>query len=1019
MRGPAFSIPDRFYHATMMKRLLSTLVFIALFIPATAFAQTGTISGTVTDSETGEPVPTANVALMEINQGAATDLDGNYEIENVPVGTYSFRVTFVGYQTYTTEVTIEEGETITHDVELQPGAVGLDEVVVTGYGQQQTAGELTGSISNVTSDDIQDVPAQNTESLLQGRAAGVTVSSTSGNPGGAFEVDIRGEGSINAGNNPLYIVDGVQISNDQNRYISSRSPLNAINPSDIESIQVLKDAAAASIYGAQAANGVVLIETKSGQQGPVEVSLQFEGGVRFQSNRIDMTNRDEWMTLQYEAFGEDLVRSAIFPAFGYDSDTPVNEMRDFDWQDWLFEPGPHRSAGFTANGGDEETQFYLSGSWQNTGGAMVAEASNFTQYSIRTNINQRFTDDLDLGIRLNLSNEKQNGVCQDGYYINCPFYQGIGEEPPISYPYNDDGSYNPDTEQSPTYNPAVTLYEETRELNTTQFVGKLAPTYQITPWLSAQGSFGLDWQINKEYDYGTPTVAPSEGGELQQGTASITNMTLNTTLNANQTFAGVHDLSAMVGTEYIRHYEDDKGQGVIGFNNDLLRVANAASQNWFVPSGFNQEYRQLSYFGRLNYTFDGRYIVTATTRFDASSKFGADRRWGFFPSGSVGWRISEESFFNVDAVNDLKMRVSYGVTGNSDIGEYGARGLYSIGSSYDAQPGIRPSQLANRQLTWEENQEINVGLDWGMWDGRFSGGLNVYRSNSNNLLLNRPLPNSSGYGSITENIGKVRNEGIELDFNTVNVQTQSFRWSTRFNISVTRNEVLELTPGVEQLGSGNVPVAVGHSIETWHVPEWAGVNPADGSPMFYDEDGNLTYRWDDADRKWIDGAEEDVVGGIGTRLNYKGLSLDVFFDYSYGAMLNPNAERSYTDPFGEGILGMIYDRRWTEPGELAQYPKMVPNGNYNNLNADSPDGVNTLWLQKGNFIRLKNISLSYNVPQSLAERVGLSGGRLYVTGLNLWFATPMLGHDPESSGVGETASYPTEQQVNVGLELDL
>lgn len=1003
----------------MIKRILATFAFFGLLVPATTFAQTGTVSGTVTEAETGQTLPGATVQVVDGDVGAATDSEGQYRLTNVAAGQQTIRVTFVGYNPVTRTVNVPEGGTVRANFQLESGSVGLDEVVVTGYGTEQTEGELTGSISNVSSDEIQDVPAQNTESLLQGRAAGVTVSSTSGNPGGGFEVEIRGEGSINAGGSPLYIVDGVQISDDQNRYISSRSPLNAINPNDIESIQVLKDAAAASIYGAQAANGVVLIETKSGQQGPVQVSLQFEGGVRFQSNRIDMTNRDEWMTLQNEAFGEGEVRNSIFPAFGYDQDTPVSEMRDFDWQDWLFEPGPHRSVGFTANGGDEETQFYLSGSWQKTGGAMVAEASNYTQYSIRTNVDQRLTENLDLGIKLNLSNEKQNGVCQDGYFINCPFYQSIGEEPPISYPYNDDGTYNPDTEQSPTYNPAVTLYEETRRITTTQFVGSLAPTYQITPWLSAQGSFGLDWQTNKEYDYGTPTVAPAEGGELSQGAADITNMTLNMTLQADQTFGGVHDVSGMVGTEYRRHFEEDVGQGVIGFNNSLLRVANAASQNWFVPSGFTQQFRQLSYFGRLNYTFDSRYIVRASSRLDGSSKFGADRRWGFFPSASVAWRISEESFFNVDAIDNLKMRVSYGTTGNSEIGEYAARTLYSIGSSYDSQPGIRPNQLANRQLTWEENQEINIGLDWGMWGGRFSGNLNVYRSNSNNLLLNRPLPNSSGYGSITENIGKVQNEGIELDINTVNIQTESFRWSTRFNISVTRNEVLELTPGVEQLGSGNVPVAVGHSLETWHVPEWAGVNPADGSPMFYDEDGNLTYRWDDADRKWIDGAEEDVVGGIGTRMNYKGLSLDVFFDYSYGAMLNPNAERSYTDPFGEGILGMIYDRRWTEPGQLAQYPKMVPDGNYNHLNADSPDGVNTLWLQKGNFIRLKSISLSYNVPERLAERVGLSGGRIYVSGLNLWFATPMLGHDPESSGVGETASYPTEQQVNVGLELDL
>lgn len=459
--------------------------------------------------------------------------------------------------------------------------------------------------------------------------------------------------------------------------------------------------------------------------------------------------------------------------------------------------------------------------------------------------------------------------------------------------------------------------------------------------------------------------------------------------------------------------------GVQGFNNDFLRVANGAGESAFVPGGFNQEFRQLSYFGRLNYTYDGRYIATLTGRYDGSSKFGADRRWGFFPSGSLGWRISEESFFAVDAVDDLKLRVSYGVTGNSQIGEYAARGLYSIGGSYDGQPGIRPDQLANRQLTWEENREINVGLDWGMWSGRFSGSLNLYRSNSEQLLLDRPLPNSSGYGSITENIGEVRNEGIEFDFNTVNIQTDAFRWSTRFNISVTQNEVIDLTPGVERLGSGTLPIAVGHALEAWWVPRWAGVNPADGRPMFYDGDGNLAYRTDDADRKFVDGAEEDVVGGFGTRLGYKGLSVDVFFDYSFGSKALPNSSRTYTDPFGENIHRWVYEDRWTEPGQLAQYPKMAPFGAYSLLGTDDPDGINTRWLYKANYVRLKNISVSYSVPQRLAEQIGLSGGRIYVSGLNLWFTSPFLGMEPEVSGAFQEGDYPVEQQINVGLEIDL
>ncbi|MFO8098683.1 MAG: SusC/RagA family TonB-linked outer membrane protein [Salinibacter sp.] len=912
-------------------------------------------------------------------------------------------------------MTVEADEDVTQNIELESESVDLDEVVVTGYGTEQSAGEVTGSVSNLSQEGIEDVPVQSTEGLLQGRVSGVRVSSTSGNPGSGFSIDVRGQGSINAGSRPLYIVDGVQMSFDANSYVTDRTPLNGISPSDIESIQVLKDAAAAAIYGAQAANGVVLIETKSGQEGQTRVSLNFEGGVRFQSQRWDLMNRDEWLDFQMDAFGEAGTRD-ILEEFGYDRNTDFGDLRDFEWQDWLFEPGSHRKAGFSASGGDENTNYYLSGSWSQTGGALVADAVNYEQYSIRSNITQQFTEDLNVDLKLNLSNQESNGVCQDGFFINCPFYQAIGEEPNISYPYLDDGSYNPDTEQSPIYNPAVTLHEEDRTLTATQFQGNLAPSYQVTPWLTAEASAGLDWQINKENDYGTPTVAPANGGELFRGHNWVTNMTLNGTLNANQTFGDVHDVSGLLGTEYRRRTEDDDGFGVIGFNNSLLRVANAAGEASGVPSGFNDEFRQLSYFARGNYNYDQRYIVTLTTRYDASSRFGSLRRWGFFPSASLGWRISEEDFFNADYVDNLKVRLSYGETGNSQIGDYAARGLYSVSDSYSGQPGIRPSQLANQRLTWEEKRSINFGVDWSLWDSRITGNLNLYRENSDNLLLDRPLAESSGYGSITENIGLVQNQGIEFEIETVNVQTEDFRWSTNFNMSIRQNEVKELTEGTDELEGGFTPVAVGNSIDAFKLPIWAGVNPADGRPMYYDKDYNLTYNPDDADDHFFDGAEEDVTGGIGTRVSYKGLSLNAFFDYSYGKHVYQNALSSYTAAFGENVWGELTNR-WKEPGDVAPYPRSTPFGSFDN--ALDPGSTSNYWLFRVNYLRLKNITLSYNLPSDVADQVGLRGARIYVTGLNLvdWQSTP--GIEPEASGTLEEGDYPTEQQINVGVELNL
>lgn len=1003
----------------MMKRILAIFALLGLLVPVTSFAQTGAVTGTVTDAESGATLPGVNVVLQEINQGAAANVEGVYTIEDVPPGTYTLEATFVGYDAFEAQVTIEPSQRVTQDIELPPETVGLDEVVVTGYGQEQTVGELTGSVSNVDAEEIESVPSQNIGSVLQGRTAGTQISFTSGNPGAGFNFDIRGQGSIDGSNRPLYIVDGIQLSFDQNTSGTDRSPLNGINNRDIESIQILKDAAAAAIYGAQAANGVVLIETKSGRSGETRVSLEFEGGVRYQSDRWNLMNRDEWLDFQTEAFGESVTRNGIIAGYGYDPDTDFSDLRDYNWQEWLFEPGSHASAGFTAQGGDENTNFYLSGSWTNTGGALAAGAVDYRQYSVRSNVGQQFTENLDVSLNLSLSSQKNEGVCQDGFFINCPFYQAIGEEAPISFPYNEDGTYNPNTEQSALTNPALVLNEEKRVNRVTQFLGTLQPTYQIASWLSAEGSFGLDWQQAKDRDYESTVRNPGQGAALARSQNWITNVTLNGTLNANRTFGDIHDVSGVVGTEYRQRYEDDNSLDVVGFGNDFLTVASAASSADGVPTGFNDEFRQLSYFGRANYTFDQRYIVTLSGRYDGSSRFGDQKRWGFFPSASFGWRVSEEAFFNAGFVDDLKVRVSYGVTGNSaGIGDFQNRGLYSISDSYSGRTGIRPDQLENAQLSWEEKRSTNVGVDYALFGGRVNGNLNLYRSISDNLLLDRPLPQSSGFGEITENAGKVQNQGIEFEVETINVQTEDFSWSTRFNVSVRQNEVKELSRGQEKLDDGGIlPTAVGQPIDAFEIERWAGVNPADGRPLYLDADGNLTYQPDTEDTKFFDAGQEDVIGGFGTAVSYKGFSLDAFFDFSYGQHALQNTLRSYSIAFGENVWGELTNR-WSGPGDTdAEWPRSEPFGSFDS--AQSPDAFSTYWLFRTQYVRLKNLRFSYRLPGTLAERAGLRGARVYVEGINLvdWQSAP--GIEPGAAGAFEEGDYPVEQQINVGVELDL
>jgi len=1004
----------------MLKRILSIVATLALFVPTVAFAQTGVVTGTVTDARNDEAVPGANVALTEINRGAATDIDGNYTIEQVPVGTYTLRVTFVGYENFVTEITIDEGETVTQDVELQPGEVGLEEVVVTGYGQQETREQISASVSQVNASDIENLPNQSAEGLLQGRTPGVTVQSSSGNPGGGFDVNIRGQGSITAGSEPLYIVDGVQLSNNDISQLNSQSPLASINPSDIESIRVLKDAAASAIYGAQASNGVVLIQTKSGQAGDTRVNVNFEGGIRSTASQWNPLTPREWQQLQIDAFGggdaaQTFVQNNIYPAFGYAPGTEFEDLRKTNWQDIISRQGAHRSVGFSASGGDEDTQFFISGNWEDTESG-VRDVS-FEQFQFRTNLTQQFTENLRVKANANLSAGDQPGVCQDGFFINCP-WSGIQFSPPITFAYNQNGTYSGSNVFGTPNNQEVVLEEENRPVELTNIQGSLQPTYSLTPWFNLRASLGLDWQTVSEVDHESTIAAPGNAGSTSNFNETVTNFTLNWTGNFNKSFAGVHDVSALVGNEYRREFSTDNGFGVAGFNQDLLTVPDAGSRTTFF-FGDNTEFRLFSYFGNVNYTYDGRYTFKFTSRWDGASRFGANERFGWFPSVSGAWRITEEDFFDYDVVNSLKLRASWGKTGNSDIGDFASRGLFSTAGTFEGQIALDPDQLANTALTWEEKTTWNLGLDYAFFSNRLTGSVEVYRSTNSELLLGSPLPRSSGFADITDNVGEVRNRGIEFSVETVNLRTEEFRWSTRFNAGINQNEVLELNEGQEVLfGGADRPVEVGRPINGWKVPRWAGVNPADGRPMWLDEDGNITYETSSADDVAFDGAAPDAEGGFGTTVSWKGLTLDAFFQFSYGGHVQPETIQAFMfnqSTFSAGHAKLT--ERWREPGDITSVPRAVPEGIF--PNAQGFDTSSRWWLFRTDYLRFKNARLGYNLPTSVTEQIGLNNVRVYLSGTNLVTWTSFIGLDPEQADPEAESSFPNERQINFGIDIQI
>lgn len=1015
-----------------------TFLLCAMFV-LTGFAvgQSSTIRGTVTDVESGDGVPQANVFIVELLKGDAADFDGNYIINDVPYGEYTLRVSSIGYVTYEQTLTVDASLEVI-DVSLQPDLASLGDVIVTGYGAIEKR-ELTGSISSVRTQDIEGVTLQSTEALLQGRAAGVTVTTTSGNPGGAFRVTVRGNGSINAATEPLYIVDGVQISFAQQSSNTSTTPLNSINPNDIESIEVLKDAAAAAIYGAQAAAGVVLITTKKGRSGQVQIDANIERGVRNIARNVDYISADEYVQYMGEALAfnngvtdvrttdissyTDIYKNFFLSFFGSDPNGDGTTLANTDWQDFIFSEGVTQKYNLSMSGGNAGTVFRISAGYEDTEG--TAFGSDFTRLNLRTNIDQQIGEKLNLSMAVNLAQSTQTGVCQDGNFINCPPSQAMFEAP-MSFAYNADGSYNADTRFGLAYNPAVVENEVDRDVTIGFLTGRTSLTYNPFNWMTITGLFGLDYRNTQDNQYRSPIAAPGQSGWLSYANRNVYNFNTSLVANMSQTFNEVHNVSALIGGEYRRDYSESFGARGDGFTGNFFNVLSATS----TPTsafGVNNEWRIAGYFANLKYNYDDKYFISFVGRYDGHSRFGADNRWGFFPSVSAAWIISEEDFFNVSFVDELKVRGGYGTTGNSAVGNFASRGLFSVSGSYRGMSGITPNQLANGLLGWEQASEINAGIDYELFGGRVFGSFDVYRKQNEDLLFSLPLPSSSGFGGITSNIGKIENRGFEVEFNSINISTRDFAWSTRFNFALSSNEILELPYGEDiSAGSQFSSLRIGKPIGLIQVAKWAGVNPADGRPMWYDVDGNIIYENVNGanDVEYKDGHAE-FVGGYGTTLSYKGLSVDAFFQFSFGQWAHAGTDFYFTrtPDFLMNLNTEVLDR-WKSPGDITYYPRAMTGGAVfaetdNYRVTESSQGIyNT------SYIRLKNLNVTYDIPARFTEAIGIRGASVYAAGVNLFTWTAWPWYDPEVAGSATDifgnqiyASYPTEKSFYGGIRL--
>lgn len=989
----------------MYKQLLFT-VLCTMALTGAAFSQ-GSVSGTVTDSRTGETIPGVNVAISELQTGASTDIDGEFEISNIPEGTYSIVATYVGYRTYSSE--IEVGTTaLTHDITIEQDILGLDEVVVIGYGTRERR-DLTGSVARVSSADVENVPLSNLESGLAGRAAGVQVSTASGLPGGEVAVRIRGAASIGAGNQPLYVIDGVPITTRQtstslagNDSQHTTSALSDLNPSDIESIEVLKDAAATAIYGSRASNGVVLITTKRGRAQQTEVTVNHYSGIATETERLSMLNGPEFVTITQES---QTAGSANYPAPG---NAPT-----YNWTDAIHRTGYNNQTDISLRGGDEITRFYVGGTYFSQEGYLIQ--NRFQRASVRLNLDHSVTENFRIGSNFSMTRQINDRVGSDNLVMGLITSSALNA--PIRPIYLEDGTYNPshiftdaDGNVLPgtvtgniAFNTVQEAHDNTRNFKSFRVIGNGFAEWTIRDGLELRGSLGLDFLTGDTFTrYLSTTGSGAPDGSGTRRNEGTVNWIGESTLNYQTNIADNQRLHALVGVSY--QYYRTEGVFVSGTNfpSDVFpNVASAAEMSVF--TAYTDEQSGLeSYFTRLMYNYDSRYILEGSARMDGSSRFGADNRYGFFPAASAAWRVSNESFMdNVDFFDDLRVRVSYGLLGNDNIGDFASRGLWAGNANYAGSPGLQPSQLQSPQLKWEQTSQLDVGLDFAILDERLAMSVDYYHKYTTDMLLGVPLPYTTGFSDVEDNVGEMRNTGFEFTLDTQNIRG-AFQWTSNFNITFNKNEVVRLVDGEPILGIQNQRAEEGHPVGVFYLQEWAGVDSDTGLPQWYvvDDNGNrsITNNYAQATRQYVGSAQPDFFGGFTNNFSYAGFDLSVFFQYVYGNQIYWQDGTFLLNPHSNFNKSTAILDRWQQPGDVTDVPR---------FRNDAGDPIastqaSTRFLQDGSYLRLKDVTLTYHLPSEIVNRIGLQRANIYVKGTNLLTFTSYDGLDPELAGHGAT-----------------
>lgn len=1040
----------------MKIKLIGLSIVFAVLVMYASFGQEVTVSGVVISASDQMPLPGANIVVKGKAIGASANFDGEYTL-NVPSTQETLVFSYQGFKTQ--EIPVDDQTSI--DVTLQEDAAQLDEVVVIGYGSSKRK-DLTGSIASIKSEDLAATKATTADEFVQGRVSGLLLTQTSGQPGGATSVRIRGSSSINASNEPLYVIDGFPVDNSSSGAANvaegpSLNPLSTISPNDIESIDVLKDASATAIYGSRGANGVIIITTKRGTSGKAQINYETYLGINTVTKKLDLLNAKQFAFYYNEAG----YNGSGDPRF---YSNPAKFGKGTDWQNEIFRPAVTTSHDLSITGGNNDVRYAISGSYLDQEGVIIA--SDFQRYNLRINLDIKATEKLSIENTTNLSRSDFNSARTDtpgdigrssavtGAYSFSPLlpvFHPEGKYTKGDFVVQNDGTFVNEVSNVNEYienfvSPVAYQNMIDSKGRSSRILENLAIKWNFANNVTFKTSLGADVIISEQTRFNTEALdfGNSPGAFANKDKRISTNLLAEATLNYVNTFNDIHQLNVLAGISWQDFQIEGIGASALGLPTENFRANSFAGATTRGVSSVLVDNFLHSYFGRANYINDGRYIFTASFRADGSSKFGEGQKFGYFPSGAFAWNISEEAFMD-DFNGYMKLRLGYGITGNQEIGSYRSQSSYiPTYHVFDRTEvvGQLPRTPSNANLKWEQTQQYNIGLDLSFFNDRLGITADVYRKNTDDLLLELPVPYQTGYVSSLINVGSVRNNGAELAINSGNIKGD-FNWDTNVTLACNKNEILDLA------GLDNIPTGANISgIENWQLLEEGGEIGAfygyisDGIIQLDDTTGNTPLfatdqlipgerKYRDLDGDGVINADNDrtFIGnpipewtfGLNNTFTWNGFDLNVFMNGVYGnEIVNFNRALNLENLNGRGnVLLEAFSNRWTPQ-------------NPSNTHVRASDAVRSTpfashFVEDGAYLRLKSVTLGYSFATDFLSKMSINKIRLYVTGKNLYTITNYSGVDPEVSWGGpnqalsagaDYGGYPISKTYLMGINVN-